>query len=131
MKATDENIKIYKSMEAQVEASIGKQVEIHLQKYCPKFIPEKMSGCLDFIKETVCEMLGGQSKAEKVDGVSVLAGHVSSDTVFKIARDYFNEEIWKSEKQKKTNKEKPKEIVPEKKEEKKADNKTEQMSLFG
>lgn len=131
MKATDENIKIYKSMEAKVETSIGKQVEIHLQKHCPKFIPEKLSGCLDFIKETVCEMLGGKTKAEKIGSALVLAGHVSSDTVFKIARDYFNEEIWKSEKQKKTNKEKPKEIVPEKKEEKKADNKTEQMSLFG
>lgn len=139
MKATDENIKIYKSMEAQVETSIGKQVEIHLQKHCPKFIPKKLSGCLDFIKETVCEMLGGKAKAEKISGASVLAGHISSDTVFKIARDYFNEEIWKSEKQKKTNKEKQKEIVPEKneeilsenKKEKKVDDKTEQMSLFG
>ena len=97
MKATDENIKIYKSMEAQVEASIGKQLEIHLQKHCPKFIPDKLSGCLDFINETVCEILGGKGNAKG----SVLAGHVSSDTVFKIARDYFNEEIWKSEKQKK------------------------------
>lgn len=127
MKATDENIKIYKSMEAKVETSIGKQVEFHLQKHCPKFIPEKLNGCLDFINATVRQILGGKGNAKG----SVLAGHVSSDTVFKIARDYFNEEIWKSEKQIKTNKEKPKEVAPEKKEEKKATEPIEQMSLFG
>lgn len=114
MKPNEDYIKMYREAEKSNKDFLKKEIVKHLVTNCPKFVPERIDACIEHIKVCVCEMLGGREAAKSVNGVETLSGAVSSDTVFRMARDYFNDEMWKNEKEKpKTEKKKEEAAKPE------------------
>ena len=99
MKPNQDYIKMYRQAEKANDDFLKTEIVKHLAASCPKFVPERIDACIEHIKVYACEMLGGRKAAKSVNGVETLSGAVSSDTVFRMARDYFNDEMWKNEKE--------------------------------
>lgn len=98
MQPNEEYIKMYREAEKANKDFLKKEIVKHLVANCPKFDQERIDGCIKYIETAVSKMLGGRNAAKSVNGVDTLSGAVSSDTVFRMARDYFNDEMWKNEK---------------------------------
>ncbi len=97
MKPNQDYIKMYRQAEKANDGFLKTEIMKHLAASCPKFVPERIDACIEHIKVYVCEMLGGRKAAKSVNGVDTLSGAVSSDTVFRMARDYFNDELWRND----------------------------------
>lgn len=93
MKPTPEMLEAYKSMAVSAPDTMKDIIKAHLASNCRKYDEKLFDRCFNHLQETVLEMLGGQEAAE--DGK--LAGNVHSDIVFRICRDYYDDEIWKKE----------------------------------
>ena len=93
MKPTPEMLEAYKSMAVSAPDTMKDIIKAHLAANCRKYDEKLFDRCFNHLQETVLEMLGGQEAAE--DGK--LVGNVHADIVFRICRDYYDDEIWKKE----------------------------------
>ena len=93
MKPSNEMLEAYKSMMTSAPATMQEIIKAHLVSNCIKYDEKLFDRCFAHLQETVMEMLGGQEAA--VD--NTLSGAVPADTVFRICRDYYDDEIWKKE----------------------------------
>ena len=96
MKQSKEQIEAYRAMAQNAPKSMNDIIKQHLSENCPKFKDneDKFDRCIKHLYETVLEMLGGRDAA---DDDNALSGQVPADTVFRICRDYFDDEVWKAE----------------------------------
>lgn len=138
-----ELLKEYKAMAEKSTRSMENAVKIYLENlaatvpaFAEKYDPKKFQCCLKFIIDCAKEILSRKS------------GDVADDICYKMARDYFEDELWKEEKAKgkkdetvedseetedaeeKAEKKATVDVVPEKKLQKPAPV-PEQMDLFG
>lgn len=93
MKPTPEMLEAYKRMAVSAPDTMKDIIKAHLAANCRKYDEKLFDRCFNHLQETVLEMLGGQEAAE--DGK--LEGAIHADTVFRICRDYYDDEIWKKE----------------------------------
>lgn len=100
MKQSKEQIEAYRAMAQSAPQSMNDIIKQHLTENCPKFKDneEKFDRCIKHLYETVLEMLGGRDAA---DDDNTLSRQVPADTVFRICRDYFDDELWKKEEEEK------------------------------
>lgn len=96
MKQSKEQIEAYRAMAQSAPQSMNDIIKQHLTENCPKFKDneDKFDRCIKHLYETVLEMLGGKDAA---DDENKLEGTIPADTVFRICRDYFDDEVWKAE----------------------------------
>lgn len=97
MKQSKEQIEAYKKMAKESSgADMKAQIQENLSRTCDKFAgnEDKLDRCIKHLYETVLEMLGGRDAA---DDDNYLSDQVPEDTVFRICRDYFDDEVWKAE----------------------------------
>ena len=116
MKPSNEMLEAYKSMMASAPATMQEIIKAHLVANCRKYDEKLFDRCFEYMQETVMEMLGGQETA--VD--NKLEGAIPADIVFRICRDYFNDEIWKKEEEEQAEKDRRQKEAAEKKAAKKA-----------
>lgn len=93
MKQSKEQIEAYRAMAQNAPQSMNDIIKAHLAANCRKYDEKLFDRCFNHLQETVLEMLGGQEAA--VD--NKLEGAIHADTVFRICRDYYDDEIWKKE----------------------------------
>lgn len=117
-----ELLKEYKAMAEKSTRSMENAVKIYLENlaatvpaFAEKYDPKKIQLCLKFIIDCAKEILNGKN------------GNVDDEVCYKMARDYFEDELWKEEK---AEKKATVDMVPEKKLQKPAPV-PEQMDLFG
>lgn len=96
MKQSKEQIEAYRAMAQNASQSMNYIIKQHLSENCPKFKDneDKFDRCIKHLYGTVLEILGGRDAA---DDDNSLSGQVPADTVFRICRDYFDDEVWKAE----------------------------------
>lgn len=83
-----EQIAAYREMVKNAsENSMEAQIRANLESTCDKFAgnEDKFERCLSYLEECAREILEGKN------------GDVPDEVCFRICRDYFNDEIWKSE----------------------------------
>ena len=93
MKPKKEAVDQYRQMVQDLLENDKDIIREHLRENCPKFDEAHFDGCMEYLQETVLELLGGRESARK----GKLSGAVHADVVFKICRDYFDDELWKIE----------------------------------
>lgn len=95
MKPTKEQIEAYNSMAKQSPQTMESIIRANLEESCQKFKgnEDKFDRCIQHLRDTVLEMLGGRNAAKN----NQLSGHVPAETCFRICQDYFNDEVWKAE----------------------------------
>lgn len=83
------------------ENSMEAQIRANLESTCDKFAgnEDKFDRCMVFLKNVCLEMLGGEDAAEgdENSNCKILSGDIPDEVCFRICRDYFNDEIWKAE----------------------------------
>lgn len=97
-----EQIAAYREMAKNAsENSMEAQIRANLESTCDKFAgnEDKFDRCIDFLKKVCLEMLGGEDAAEGDENrnCKILSGEIPDEVCFRICRDYFNDEIWKTE----------------------------------
>ena len=97
-----EQIAAYREMAKNAsENSMEAQIRANLESTCDKFAgnEDKFDRCMEFLKKVCLEMLGGEDAAEGDENriCKKLSGEIPDEVCFRICRDYFNDEIWKSE----------------------------------
>lgn len=97
-----EQIAAYREMAKNAsENSMEAQIRANLESTCDKFAgnEDKFNRCMAFLKKVCLEMLGGEDAAEGVEdgNFKTLSGDIPDEVCFRICRDYFNDEIWKTE----------------------------------
>ena len=97
-----EQIAAYREMAKNAsENSMEAQIRANLESTCDKFAgnEDKFDRCMVFLKKVCLEMLGGEDAAEGDENRSyrTLSGDIPDEVCFRICRDYFNDEIWKTE----------------------------------
>lgn len=93
LKPKKEAVDQYRQMAQDIPENVMDIIREHLRENCPKFDEAHFDGCMEYLQETFLEMLGGRESARK----GKLSGAVHADVVFKICRDYFDDELWKAE----------------------------------
>lgn len=98
----DEQIAAYREMAKNAgEKSMESQIKANLEETCDKFKgnEDKFERCMIFLKNVCLEMLGGEDAAEGDENRNCkkLSGEIPDEVCFRICRDYFNDEIWKTE----------------------------------
>ena len=97
-----EQIAAYREMAKNAsENSMEAQIRANLESTCDKFAgnEDKFDRCMVFLKKVCLEMLGGEDAAEGDENrnCKILSGEIPDEVCFRICRDYFNDEIWKTE----------------------------------
>ena len=97
-----EQIAAYREMAKNAsENSMEAQIRANLESTCDKFAgnEDKFDRCMVFLKNVCLEMLGGEDAAEGDENgnYKTLSGDIPDEVCFRICRDYFNDEIWKTE----------------------------------
>lgn len=92
MKPKKEAVDQYRQMAQAIPENDKDIIREHLRENCSKFDEAHFDGCMEYLQETVLELLGGRESARK----GKLSGAVHADVVFKICRDYFDDELWKA-----------------------------------
>lgn len=116
-KPNKEQIEAYKEMAKDSSRDMEKCIRRHLEENCPKFKgnEERFEDCIKYVEDCAREILGSRH-----------CGDVADDACYRMARDYFDDEIWAKEDEEKAAKEaKRKESAEKKKAPKKAAKKSE------
>lgn len=104
MVACEEKLKSYKEMAEQyTDSSMEVCIMRHLEANCPEFRgnEDKFSRCIQYVMDCACEILGGEDAAME----GKLSGEVNDEVCYRMAMDYFKDEIWKKEDEEKAKEE--------------------------
>lgn len=83
-----ENIEEYKALEVSRQRdSMEAMIKAHLKENCPKYDEAHFEGCMRYLVACAREILGNKN------------GEVSNDTCYRICRDYYDDEMWLTEKE--------------------------------
>lgn len=84
MRPTKEMLNEYKVIAKASKRNMKDCIRAHLVAHCPKFQghEDRLDECIGYVTECAKEILGGKS------------GNVSDDACYKMARDFFNDELW-------------------------------------
>lgn len=90
MKPTKEMLKEYAAIAKKSNRDMKGCIKAHLVANCPKFAgcEDKLDECIGYITECAREILDGKN------------GEVADDACYKMARDFFNEELWDKDEEK-------------------------------
>ena len=83
-KPTKEMLKEYKAIAKASKRNMKDCIKAHLVAHCPKFQghEDKFDECIGYVTECAREILNGKN------------GEVADDACYKMARDFFNDELW-------------------------------------
>ena len=86
-KPTKEMLKEYEAIAKKSNRDMKGCIKAHLFANCPKFAghEDKFDECIEYVTECAKEILNNRP------------GDVADDACYKMARDFFNDEIWKAE----------------------------------
>lgn len=84
MKPTKEMLKEYAAIAKKSNRNMKDCIKAHLVANCPKFAghEDKFDECIEYVTECAREILNGKN------------GEVADDACYKMARDFFNDELW-------------------------------------
>lgn len=84
MKPTKEMLKEYAAIAKKSNRNMKDCIKAHLLANCPKFAGHegKFDECIEYVTECAKEILNGKN------------GEVADDACYKMARDFFNDELW-------------------------------------
>ena len=84
MKPTKEMLKEYAAIAKKSSRDMKGCIRAHLVAHCPKFQghEDKFKECIGYVTECAKEILDYKS------------GEVADDACYKMARDFFNDELW-------------------------------------
>lgn len=87
MKPTKEKLKEYAAISKKSNRNMKDCVKAHLVANCLKFAghEDKFDECIEYVAECAREILNGKN------------GEVADDACYKMARDYFNDELWRND----------------------------------
>lgn len=90
MKPTKEMLKEYAAIAKKSNRDMKGCIKAHLVANCPKFAghEDKFDECIEYVTECAREILDGKS------------GDVADDACYKMARDFFNDELWEKDEKK-------------------------------
>ena len=93
MKPTKEMLKEYEAIAKKSNRDMKGCIKAHLFANCPKFAghEDKFNECIEYVTECAKEILKNRP------------GDVADDACYKMARDFFNDELWDKD-EKKTDK---------------------------
>lgn len=85
LKPTEAQLKEYKAIAEKESVNMKACIRKHLEENCPKFKEheDRFDDCIDFVTECARIILDNKS------------GDVADDACYKMARDYFNDDLWK------------------------------------
>ena len=91
MRPTKEMLAEYKAIAKASDRNMESSIRAHLAENCPKFKghEDKFKECIGYVTECAKEILDYKS------------GEVADDACYKMARDFFNDELWEKDKKKK------------------------------
>ena len=83
-KPTKEMLKKYAAIAKKSNRNMKGCIKAHLVANCPKFAghEDKFDECIEYVTECAKEILDGKN------------GDVADDACYKMARDFFNDELW-------------------------------------
>lgn len=84
MKPTKEMLKGYEDIAKKSNRNMKDCIKAHLVANCLKFAghEDKFDECIEYVTECAKEILNGKN------------GEVADDACYKMARDFFNDELW-------------------------------------
>lgn len=87
MKPTKEMLKEYKAIAKASKRNMKDCIKAHLVAYCPKFQghEDRLDECIIYVVECAKEILDNRP------------GEVADDACYKMARDFFNDELWEKD----------------------------------
>lgn len=87
MKPTKEMLAEYKAIAKASDRNMESSIRAHLAGNCPKFAghEDKFKECIAYVTECAKEILDYKS------------GEVADDACYKMARDFFNDELWEKD----------------------------------
>lgn len=90
MKPTKEMLKEYAAIAKKSNRDMKGCIKAHLIANCPKFAghEDKFDECIEYVTECAREILKNRP------------GDVADDACYKMARDFFNDELWEKDKEK-------------------------------
>lgn len=90
MKPNKEQMEAYKAMAKASPDSMKVKIKAHLVANCPKFAghEDKFDECIEYVTECAREILKNRP------------GDVADDACYKMARDFFNDELWEKDEKK-------------------------------
>ena len=90
MKPTKEMLKEYEAIAKKSNRNMKDCIKAHLVANCPKFAghEDKFDECIEYVTESAKEILDGKN------------GEVADDACYKMARDFFNDELWSKNEEK-------------------------------
>lgn len=90
MKPTKEMLKEYAAIAKKSNRDMKGCIKAHLVANCPKFAghEDKFDECIEYVTECAREILNGKN------------GEVADDACYKMARDFFNDELWDKDEKK-------------------------------
>lgn len=90
MKPTKEMLKEYAAIAKKSNRNMKDCIKAHLVAHCPKFSghEDKFDECIEYVTECAKEILDGKN------------GEVADDACYKMARDFFNDELWEKDEKK-------------------------------
>lgn len=89
-KPTKEMLKEYAAIAKKSNRDMKGCIKAHLVANCPKFAghEDKFDECIEYVTECAREILNGKN------------GEVADDACYKMARDFFNDELWDKDEKK-------------------------------
>ena len=90
MRPTKEMLAEYKAIAKASDRTMESSIRAHLVENCPKFKghEDKFKECIAYVTECAREILNGKN------------GEVADDACYKMARDFFNDELWDKDEKK-------------------------------
>ena len=90
MKPTKEMLKEYAAIAKKSNRNMKDCIKAHLVANCYKFAghEDKFDECIEYVTECAREILDGKN------------GEVADDACYKMARDFFNDELWDKDEKK-------------------------------
>jgi hypothetical protein len=90
MKPTKEMLKEYKAIAKASKRNMKDCIKAHLVAHCPKFQghEDKFEECIGYVVDCAKEILENRP------------GEVADDACYKMARDFFNDELWEKDEKK-------------------------------
>lgn len=87
-KPNDKLLETYRKMAKDSSRDMEKCIRRHLEENCPKFKgnEERFEDCIKYVEDCAREILGSRH-----------CGDVADDACYRMARDYFDDELWKEE----------------------------------
>lgn len=87
MRPTKEMLAEYKAIAKASERNMESSIRAHLAENCPKFAghEDKFDECIKYVTECAKEILENRP------------GEVADDACYKMARDFFNDELWEKD----------------------------------